>query len=638
MTTPRYSIVPSQPTGYPLVAGRVGLWSVVKEDNTVVNLNSFGALITGYQGAGQNPFNTVRTPLGLTGGSFYQRTTDTERTITLVVIIQNGSFYRIQNIRQQMINLLAHDSLSQTAKNLKLRFQQVNSCGVATGIPLDCPVVFLGGLGGDVAGLFEDRFALQFLELNPPGIVETSELSTSWAAGSTALSGGNGYVSRNSVGLWSTNQVGSGAVNAFAESFDGTKLLLARATGVYDNVLGNTATNSFVYSVLYDYGGAPIAGGAFTTPINRLMRYVSGAWAAMGENTWDNDILAIENVPSLSFGLLHVGGSFTFPRTRYAMMINSSGTVNPAVTYPLLSGSPNATVRVIKRSPSGKVFAGGDFTAFGATALNRICQVLDTPAVAVGVPLALGTGMNNVVRDIAFRANGNVVAVGDFTTAGGVTVNYIAEWDGTQWKALGSGLSAAATSVAVDSKDRVHVIYAGSASSGNATQSLVTNYAIWNGSGWVSGDINFNTTVPTRIKIRADGTIVINSVTSTIPARSSVVYSGTAPGHLRVEITATAYAFGRVFRIDNFTTGKTIFLNTGLADNEKITIDITTTGLTATSNLNGNVLASILPGSDIADFGLKALTTNVLGILSNKTATFNAFYRNTHNSFDASAG
>ena len=44
---------------------------------------------------------------------------------------------------------------------------------------------------------------------------------------------------------------------------------------------------------------------------------------------------------------------------------------------------------------------------------------------------ALGSGMNNNVHALAIDASGNLYAGGDFTTAGGVSANRIAKWDGT---------------------------------------------------------------------------------------------------------------------------------------------------------------------------------------------------------------
>jgi len=36
--------------------------------------------------------------------------------------------------------------------------------------------------------------------------------------------------------------------------------------------------------------------------------------------------------------------------------------------------------------------------------------------------------------------DGKLIAGGGFTIAGGVTVNFIAAWDGSSWSALGSGM------------------------------------------------------------------------------------------------------------------------------------------------------------------------------------------------------
>jgi hypothetical protein len=49
-------------------------------------------------------------------------------------------------------------------------------------------------------------------------------------------------------------------------------------------------------------------------------------------------------------------------------------------------------------------------------------------------------------------------AGGDFTTAGGVKVYDIAQWDGTQWSRLGSGLDSwSVSSLAVDTTGRLYV-------------------------------------------------------------------------------------------------------------------------------------------------------------------------------------
>ena len=49
-------------------------------------------------------------------------------------------------------------------------------------------------------------------------------------------------------------------------------------------------------------------------------------------------------------------------------------------------------------------------------------------------------GMNGTVFALD-NYGGNLIAAGAFTNAGGVSVNNIAQWNGTSWSALGSGMN-----------------------------------------------------------------------------------------------------------------------------------------------------------------------------------------------------
>jgi hypothetical protein len=49
--------------------------------------------------------------------------------------------------------------------------------------------------------------------------------------------------------------------------------------------------------------------------------------------------------------------------------------------------------------------------------------------------------LNNIVSALAVLPNGDLVAGGDFTTAGGVTANRIARWSGSSWAPLGTGMN-----------------------------------------------------------------------------------------------------------------------------------------------------------------------------------------------------
>lgn len=104
-----------------------------------------------------------------------------------------------------------------------------------------------------------------------------------------------------------------------------------------------------------------------------------------------------------------------------------------AQNFAALGSGTNATVWSVIVF-DGDLIVGGEFTTAGGVTVNRIAKWNGTNWTA------LGSGMNGNVRDLAVF-NNELYAVGLFTTAGGVTVNRIAKWNGTTWSALGLGLN-----------------------------------------------------------------------------------------------------------------------------------------------------------------------------------------------------
>jgi hypothetical protein len=86
--------------------------------------------------------------------------------------------------------------------------------------------------------------------------------------------------------------------------------------------------------------------------------------------------------------------------------------------------------------------------------------------------------MNGSVNALAVSGT-DLYAGGYFTTAGGVTANRIAKWNGSAWSALGSGMNYPVNALAVSGTD----LYAGgsfSTAGGVSAKSI----AKWNGSAW----------------------------------------------------------------------------------------------------------------------------------------------------------
>jgi hypothetical protein len=86
--------------------------------------------------------------------------------------------------------------------------------------------------------------------------------------------------------------------------------------------------------------------------------------------------------------------------------------------------------------------------------------------------------MNSIVGDLTVY-NGELIAGGGFTTAGGVPANYIARWDGSSWQPFGSGMNSSVSALTVYNGEIV-------AGGGFNIAGSVTAYRIasWDGSFW----------------------------------------------------------------------------------------------------------------------------------------------------------
>ena len=118
------------------------------------------------------------------------------------------------------------------------------------------------------------------------------------------------------------------------------------------------------------------------------------------------------------------------------------------------------------------LYAGGDFTTAGGVSANRIAKWNGS---AWSAP-RFGDERH---RLLPWRSGTDLYAGGYFTTAGGVSASRIAKWNGSAWSALGSGMNDAVY-CAGGVRDRP--LRGGAFTTAGGVSA--NNIAKWNGSAW----------------------------------------------------------------------------------------------------------------------------------------------------------
>ncbi len=143
-------------------------------------------------------------------------------------------------------------------------------------------------------------------------------------------------------------------------------------------------------------------------------------------------------------------------------------------------GGYGQTLAVVDLGDGPALYVGGNFITAGGVTVNRIAK-WDGKNWS-----ALGTGVNAEILSIVEFDDGSgpaLYAGGVFSMAGGVEVNNIAKWDGEQWHPLGSGANHVVRDLCVFDDGSGPALYAGGQFSmigGIAAQRI----AKWDGNAW----------------------------------------------------------------------------------------------------------------------------------------------------------
>ena len=247
----------------------------------------------------------------------------------------------------------------------------------------------------------------------------------------------------------------------------------------------------FALTVFDDGTGAALyAGGIFTTadgmPANRVAKWDGSQWTALGAGVSGGLFTVVWALQVFDDGTgpaLYAGGEFTdagdvaanhiakWDGTQWSPLGNGVGGVSQPDIYALT---------MFNDGTGPALYVGGRFTTAGDVTANRMAKW-------DGVQwLPLASGMNGSVSVLTRFDDGTgsaLYAGGTFTTAGDLTANRMAKWDGVQWLPLASGMNADVSALTRFEDGTGSALYAGGTFTiaGDVTAEGV---AKWDGTQW----------------------------------------------------------------------------------------------------------------------------------------------------------
>ena len=267
---------------------------------------------------------------------------------------------------------------------------------------------------------------------------------TTWSTlGATALAGVVHTVTTYNGKLIAAGDFTSiGGVTAKAiASWDGTVW-----TPLSSGIVGNPA--SCFVTALETFENRLIAGGFFThaggVPCNNIAAWDGQSWSSLGTGiTTSGSYLGVYALTNHG-GELIVGGAFQFAGSTPASCIAAwngsawtalgAGFSNPGFGESI--GPVNA-LRVF----NGQLIAGGSFSRSGSTVVNAVAAWNGTSWIPLGEGLSMSAPSATWPFALALKPMGpRLFVAGIFTAAGATSSRYISAWNGVQWSALRSGL------------------------------------------------------------------------------------------------------------------------------------------------------------------------------------------------------
>lgn len=296
----------------------------------------------------------------------------------------------------------------------------------------------------------------------------------------------NGFV--NAVQPWDPDGAGPAPLRyVIAGAFTVAGQIAASRIATYDPINKSWATlgsgfDSEVSSLAVLPNGDLVAAGSFTqaggVPASHVARWDGVSWSpiGLGIGSYVHVLKVLPNGDLVAAGGFSTAGGVAAPgiaRWDGSAWSALGGGVQSSftTTFP-------GDVFALTLLPNGDLVAGGQFNRAGGVAVANLAQWNGTSWAP------LGSGVSNQVMSLTTQPNGDVIAGGFFTSAGGVAATFIARWDGSSWSSLagGVGFTPYSSVTALGHLANGDLIASGVFSSAGGVP--VANIARWNGSTW----------------------------------------------------------------------------------------------------------------------------------------------------------
>jgi hypothetical protein len=314
---------------------------------------------------------------------------------------------------------------------------------------------------------------------------------------------------------------GSGAALYAAGSYDsggGPTNILSRWNGsswqAYgsENMPGTTARDL----AQYDSGAGPeiYVAGSFAGS-GRIARVTSGTWTELDHDPAhfvNGTVRSLIEFDDCSGPALYAGGGFA---EAGGVVVSNIGKLDGNGWSPLIGPSATGTsgpvlaLAVHDDGTGEALYACGAFLNAGGVSVNRVARWDGSQWYPLTGPS--GTGVDSTPDAMTTFDDGTGTALyvaGGFDTAGGVATGCVARWDGSQWLGFDAPVECSAVALAVFDDGSGEALYVGGAFS-KVGELRVNNIMRWDGSVWSALDGPLSTGTDAAVQALAvfdDGT------------------------------------------------------------------------------------------------------------------------------------